>query len=151
MDQLGLLHGASEVRTQHLFKMAPLARRRRGEKLLCRDGSWPAVSDFGDFMAGDAGAQARYQARKRRRVRITMDDIEPQSKKMSEADRDKFQETVAHQLTSIRRQRIHLHRYLAEFDFRYNRRTALGWNDTDRAAAAVKGAEGKRLMYAQPR
>jgi hypothetical protein len=27
----------------------------------------------------------------------------------------------------------HLHRYLAEFDFRYNRRTALGVTDTERA------------------
>lgn len=45
----------------------------------------------------------------------------------------------------------HLHRYLAEFDFRYNRRTTLGWNDTDRATDAMRGAEGKRLMYAQPR
>ncbi len=45
----------------------------------------------------------------------------------------------------------HLHRYLAEFDFRYNRRTALGWTDTDRATDAMRGAEGKRLMYAQPR
>jgi transposase-like protein len=44
----------------------------------------------------------------------------------------------------------HLHRYIAEFDFRYNRRSALGWNDTDRAADALKGAEGKRLMYRQP-
>jgi len=44
----------------------------------------------------------------------------------------------------------HLHRYLSEFEFRYNRRTKLGWNDTDRAAAALKGAEGKRLMYRQP-
>jgi hypothetical protein len=26
----------------------------------------------------------------------------------------------------------HLHRYLAEFDFRFNRREALGWNDTER-------------------
>ncbi len=26
----------------------------------------------------------------------------------------------------------HLHRYIAEFDFRYNRRSALGWNDVDR-------------------
>jgi len=45
----------------------------------------------------------------------------------------------------------HLHRYLAEFDFRYNRRTALGFNDEDRAKEAIKGAEGKRLMYRQPR
>jgi transposase-like protein len=41
----------------------------------------------------------------------------------------------------------HLHRYLAEFDFRYNTRTALGYNDGDRAALAIKGADGKRLTY----
>jgi transposase-like protein len=45
----------------------------------------------------------------------------------------------------------HLHRYLAEFDFRYNHRVRLGFNDTDRAALAVKGASGKRLTYRQPR
>jgi hypothetical protein len=44
----------------------------------------------------------------------------------------------------------HLHRYLAEFDFRYNYRAALGSNDTDRTAAAVRGGEGKRLTYHQP-
>ncbi|MGJ0514092.1 IS1595 family transposase [Methylocystis sp.] len=45
----------------------------------------------------------------------------------------------------------HLHRYLAEFDFRYNNRTGLGVEDAVRAARALKGAEGKRLMYNQPR
>ncbi len=44
----------------------------------------------------------------------------------------------------------HLHRYLAEFDFRYNNRTALGVDDISRTVAAVKGVEGKRLMYRQP-
>jgi len=44
----------------------------------------------------------------------------------------------------------HLHRYLAEFDFRYNHRIKLGYNDTDRALEALKGAEGKRLTYRQP-
>jgi transposase-like protein len=43
----------------------------------------------------------------------------------------------------------HLHRYLAEFDFRYNRRSALGVTDTERAAAIVKGMGGKRLTYRQ--
>jgi hypothetical protein len=43
----------------------------------------------------------------------------------------------------------HLHRYLAEYDFRYNTRTALGFHDGERAALAVKGAEGKRLTYRQ--
>jgi transposase-like protein len=41
----------------------------------------------------------------------------------------------------------HLHRYLTEFEFRFNRRTALGFTDADRAAAALKGIEGKRLTY----
>lgn len=44
----------------------------------------------------------------------------------------------------------HLHRYLAEYDFRYNHRVKLGFSDADRFAAAVKGAEGKRLTYKQP-
>jgi hypothetical protein len=43
----------------------------------------------------------------------------------------------------------HLHRYLAEFDFRYNRRSALGISDTERALDAIKGAAGRRLMYSQ--
>lgn len=43
----------------------------------------------------------------------------------------------------------HLHRYLAEFDFRYNHRVKLGFGDIERAALAVKGAEGKRLTYNQ--
>jgi transposase-like protein len=41
----------------------------------------------------------------------------------------------------------HLHRYLAEYDFRYNHRVKLGYNDGERAALAVKGAAGKRLTY----
>jgi transposase-like protein len=44
----------------------------------------------------------------------------------------------------------HLHRYLAEFDFRYNYRESLGFDDTVRTIAAVRGGEGKRLTYHQP-
>jgi transposase-like protein len=40
--------------------------------------------------------------------------------------------------------RAHLDRYLAEFDFRYNRREM---NDSRRTVQALKGAEGKRLKY----
>jgi transposase-like protein len=40
--------------------------------------------------------------------------------------------------------RAHLHRYLAEFDFRYNARHV---SDSDRTVAALAGAEGKRLKY----
>jgi transposase-like protein len=41
----------------------------------------------------------------------------------------------------------HLHRYLAEFDFRYNARSALGVEDEARARKALRGIRGKRLTY----
>jgi transposase-like protein len=41
----------------------------------------------------------------------------------------------------------HLHRYLAEFDFRYNNRVGLGVNDSHRALNALVGTQGKRLLY----
>jgi len=41
----------------------------------------------------------------------------------------------------------HLHRYLAEFDFRYNNRAALGVDDTTRTSEALRGVSGKRLTY----
>jgi transposase-like protein len=41
----------------------------------------------------------------------------------------------------------HWHRYVAEFDFRYNARVALGVNDEQRAMLILQGARGKRLTY----
>jgi ISXO2 transposase-like protein len=43
----------------------------------------------------------------------------------------------------------HLKRYLAEFDFRYNERSALGVEDSERAVKALQGISGKRLTYRQ--
>jgi transposase-like protein len=44
----------------------------------------------------------------------------------------------------------HLHRYLAEFDFRYNNRVALGVNDLMRAEILAANIQGKRLTYRRP-
>jgi len=41
----------------------------------------------------------------------------------------------------------HMHRYLAEFDFRYSTRK---WADVERAEELLRGAKGKRLMYRNP-
>ncbi|WP_439574172.1 IS1595 family transposase [Phreatobacter sp.] len=41
----------------------------------------------------------------------------------------------------------HLHRYLAEFDFRYNNRTV---TDYERFSASIPGIVGKRLTYRRP-
>jgi transposase-like protein len=44
----------------------------------------------------------------------------------------------------------HLHRYLAEFEFRYNNRATNGFDDRARAVEGLKGIVGKRLTYARP-
>lgn len=44
----------------------------------------------------------------------------------------------------------HLHRYLAEFDFRYSNRAAQGTDDLMRSVIAMQGISGKRLTYARP-
>jgi hypothetical protein len=41
----------------------------------------------------------------------------------------------------------HLHRYLAEFDFRYSNRIASGIDDVERTERAIRGIIGKRLTY----
>ena len=45
----------------------------------------------------------------------------------------------------------HLQAYLSEFDFRYSNRVGLGVGDGERTRRAIKGGEGKRLMYQGPR
>jgi hypothetical protein len=44
----------------------------------------------------------------------------------------------------------HLHRYLAEFNFRYSYRVSLGVNDEQRTIHALKGIVGRRLTYRWP-
>src|SRR5262249_10487730 len=41
----------------------------------------------------------------------------------------------------------HLQRYATEFDFRWNHRVKLGYDDVQRAEIALKGISGKRLTY----
>lgn len=44
----------------------------------------------------------------------------------------------------------HLKRYLCEYDFRYNYREKLGYDDMQRTDMALRGIEGKRITYARP-
>ena len=59
-----------------------------------------------------------------------------------------FKRAIYGQFHSI--SEAHLHRYLAEADFKFNHRSALGYDDVDRAAALLRGVKGKRLLYRQP-
>ena len=43
--------------------------------------------------------------------------------------------------------KAHLHRYAAEFEFRYNTRKANGVDDVARAAKTLLGVSGRRLTY----
>jgi hypothetical protein len=43
-----------------------------------------------------------------------------------------------------------LSRYVDEFSFRHNNRTALEINDTQRTVNALAGIEGKRLTFRRP-
>jgi hypothetical protein len=52
-----------------------------------------------------------------------------------------------HQGASTSTAHNHLHRYVAEFDFRYNNRKALGVEDSQRADKLLQGFVGKRLTY----
>jgi hypothetical protein len=44
----------------------------------------------------------------------------------------------------------HLKRYLAEFDFRYNEREALGVSDAERMSKSIGGIVGRRMTYRRP-
>jgi hypothetical protein len=72
--------------------------------------------------------------------------------RLDERRKGLFQRLQARDLRRLSQchQRRTLHRYLAEFDFRYSNRSKLGIEDAERAALALKGIEGKRLTYHQP-
>jgi hypothetical protein len=43
--------------------------------------------------------------------------------------------------------RVHLHRYVTEFDFRFSTRKMA---DSERMAAIITGTTGRRLTYTKP-
>ena len=78
---------------------------------------------------------------------------------VSEADRTIHTNTIEGYFSIFKRgmkgvyqhcSKKHLHRYMAEFDFRYSNRSATGCEDQERAMRAVLGAVGKRLTYKLP-
>jgi len=56
-----------------------------------------------EFLQSERGALARYRRRQRGIVRIHIDEVEPQSKKMPGSDRDRFQAAVAKQMQCAKR------------------------------------------------
>lgn len=62
------------------------------------------MNRISEFLRSNKGRIAQYDKRKHRRINIHIDDIEPQSKKMSVNDRDEFQRTVLEQLSEQKRE-----------------------------------------------
>jgi hypothetical protein len=65
-------------------------------------------------------------------------------------DSDKLVGPADHGLSHQHCSEKHLHRYVAEFDFRYSNRVARGVNDGARTERALRGIVGKRLTYRWP-
>jgi hypothetical protein len=56
--------------------------------------------------------------------------------------------SLIHRLNLLKSE-AHSDRYLCEFDFKYNYRSALGYTDAERADALLRSSKGKRLLYRQ--
>jgi hypothetical protein len=67
-------------------------------------------------------------------------DLAPMGGRVVEAD----ETFTGRKEDSVKR---HLHRYVAEFDFRYNNRVRAGVGDTERTTRALGGIVGRRLTY----
>ena len=93
-----------------------------------------------DSVVEDAGrlAEQRYAAKEYVRGDVTTNTVEGYFGIFKRGMRGNYQHCAEK----------NLHRYLAEFDFRYNTR---GITDGERAALAVQSGVGKRLTYRQPR
>src|SRR5215471_8517147 len=61
------------------------------------------VSERESFFETAAGKLTQYRRRKRRRLYIHLDDVEPQSKKMRDADKDDFQRKILRELKDVKR------------------------------------------------
>jgi hypothetical protein len=56
-----------------------------------------------DYWNSDAGKLTNYRHRKRNRVQIAIEDIEPQSKNIRDGQKDAFQRNVIEQLNDMKR------------------------------------------------
>ena len=146
----------------HKMKVLSLVDRERGEARsvvvndLTKDTLWPVVQ-------GNVSAEARIltdQANHYRGIGFHFGSHEVVNHSTGEyvrmADRSVHTNTVENYFSVFKRGmkgtcqhcgKQHLHRYLAEFDFRYNNRVALGVDDKARADALLCGISGKRLTY----
>jgi transposase-like protein len=141
---IGLIERGGEVRTfhvpaAHFDDVVPIVRRNIArESRLHTDESRLYMGVGGMFAAHET---VNHSEKEYVRGDVTTNTIESYFSVFKRGMRGVYQHCAEK----------HLHRYLAEFDFRHNHRTALGFNDTDRTIAAVRGGEGKRLTYHQPR
>jgi len=142
---LALVERGGKVRSYHVkgstvSEVIPIVKENVSrEAQMMTDASTLYRKRLGDFASHDyvdhsKGEYARYEDG---RPTITTNTVENYFSVFKRGMRGTYQHC----------KEKHLHRYLAEFDFRYNNRVALGVDDQQRAAAALLGVKGKRLTY----
>lgn len=144
---LSLVERGGQVRSFHVesttvSELVPIVRRnvKRETALMSDSASWyKNINANGDFASHDsvAHSEGEYVRYEEGRPVIHSNTVEGYFSLFKRGMRGTYQHC----------KEKHLHRYLAEFDYRYNHRVALGVDDEQRAAKMVKGAVGKRLTY----
>lgn len=143
---LSLVKRGGEVRSFHvegstISQVIPVVKANVAkEAAVMTDGAPIYINRLGDFASHDRVDHSReeYVRREEGRPTIHTNTVEGYFSLFKRGMRGVYQHCAEK----------HLHRYLAEFDFRYNNnRVARGVNDEQRATKAVQGIVGKRLTY----
>jgi transposase-like protein len=145
---LALVERGGEVRSWHVSgatvaEIIPIVKANVAKEMaIMTDASWVYKKRLKDFASHDRIDHSvdEYVRREDGRPLIHTNTVESVFGVFKRGMRGTYQHCKAK----------HLHRYLAEFDFRHNTRSALGVEDKERARKMVVGAKGKRLTYRQP-
>jgi transposase-like protein len=139
---LSLVERGGRVRTFHvesasIANLLPILRANLSREAIMHTDEWVSYKAIGREFAGHE--TVNHKAEEYVRGHVTTNTVEGYFSIFKRGMRGVYQHCSEK----------HLHRYLAEFDFRYSNRSGLGCEDQERAERAVRGASGKRLMYRQ--
>ena len=137
---LALVERGGAARTFHvegvsMAKLVPIIRANVAKETVVMTDEWSAYRRLGEDFA--AHHSVNHSAKEYGRGIVTTNTVEGYFSIFKRGMKGVYQHCGEK----------HLHRYLAEFDFRYSQRSALGVEDQQRALKAICGISGKRLKY----
>jgi transposase-like protein len=140
---LGLVERAGKVRTAHIDKLTSEEVGRIVRENVSRE-AWLMTDEGRHYRK--VGEELRGHSR----VHHTMGEyVDPDDATINTNTIEGYFSTFKRGMKGVYQHcaEKHLHRYLAEFDFRYNTRIRLGIEDRERADLVLAGVKGKRLTY----